>query len=143
MINRKFYLSISVLGLLAMTLGQFMARPQFYGTGFGRAWAHVFWLGFLFFIVPLVALSVGYIAHHKNPLVVATGRYQLMGTAIITGFVGLVTIAAMVMGNEALTGYDGDARRGVFVVWLLLIVTLTIINLLILAIRQPRQVKRF
>ena len=122
-----------------MALGQFIARPQFYGTELGRAWAHIFWLGLLLLLGSLLTWFTRYIAHHKNPRVVNAGKRQALGVLCITSLVGAATIIAMIMGNDALTGYDGDARRGIFVIWLLLLVTFTIINLATLLFRQMRQ----
>jgi hypothetical protein len=126
-----------------MAFSQFMSRPKFYGTLFGRAWAHVFWLGFLLFIYSLITLFSGYVTHHKNSLIRSIGKYQVIGMVAVTAVVGIMTLATILMGNEALTEYDGGARRGVFALWLLLIVTFTITNLLTLFIRQLTQRKRF
>lgn len=126
-----------------MALGKFMARPQFYGTKFGRAWAHVFWFGFLLFFIPLLTMLITYVSHHKNPQVRNAGKYQVIGMVGITVTIGFLTLAAMLAGNEALTGYDGDARKGVFAIWLLFIALLALTNLFLLMIRQLRQAKRF
>lgn len=126
-----------------MALGQFMALPQYYGTEFGRAYAHVFWIGFLLFSGAITAWFIRYIAHHKNPKIVDAGRYQLIGTIGVTGAVGIFTIAAIIMGNDTLTQYDGDVRKGVFVVWVLLLLIFTTLNISVLVFRRQTVVKRF
>lgn len=143
MLNRKTYLIISIVGLVTMGLGQFMAQPQFYGSEYGRAWAHIFWFGFMLFLGSLLTWFTRYVAHNKNPRVVDAGKYQVMGIISVTGLVGLITITAIIMGNNALTEHDGDVRRGVFVIWLLLLSALTIINVGMLLFRQLKLAKRF
>ncbi len=133
MLNRRVYLITSTFGLVVMALGQILARPQFYGTEFGRAWAHVFWFGFFLFFGSLLTWFTRYIAHHKNPRVVDAGKYQVAGVIGVTGMVVLVAIAAIIMGNDAGGGSDG---KGAFVIWLTLLLAFTMINLGILVFRQ-------
>lgn len=140
--SKKLYLTASAFGLLTMVLGQFMAKPQFYGTMVGRAWAHVFWLGLVLFTVPLVKLFIGYVVHHNDSLVAKAGKYELIGLVSVTCIAGLVTVVAMIMGDDALTGYDGDGRKGVFVIWLLMITAFTVVNLFTLLIKRLRQAKQ-
>jgi len=142
MLNKKYFLVFSTIGLTLLILGQVLAKSRFYGSFLGRSWAHVFWLGFLLVVAPSVIWFVQYIAYNRNPLIVMAGKYQLTLLASVTLIVGLLTLASIAMGNRALTGYDGDARRGVFVFWLLLIFVFTVINIIILAVRSLRKASR-
>lgn len=150
MLYRRKYLTLSIIGLAVMALGQFMARPQFYGTGFGRAWGHIFWLGFLMLATTLLTWFTRYIANHKNPVVVNAGKNELKIIAFITGLTGFLAITlgiyeqlvpSYAATHVTISGSDGDGRRGAFVWWLLLIVFFTLINL-VLAIRKRGHFKR-
>lgn len=125
-----------------MAIGQLIAKPQYYGTELGRAWAHVFWFGFLLFFGPILTWFTRYVANHKNPRVADARKYQVVGVISITGVVGLSVLVEVVRGNDSLTGYDGDARRGMFVIWLLLILIFTVVNVAVLILRQLKLRKR-
>jgi hypothetical protein len=82
------------------------------------------------------------VANHKNPRVADARKYQVVGVISITGVVGLSVLVEVVRGNDSLTGYDGDARRGMFVIWLLLILIFTVVNVAVLILRQLKLRKR-
>jgi hypothetical protein len=136
MYHKKPYLIGGIAGLSLIVLGQILARPRFYGSTPGRAWAHVFWLGFLLLMGSALVWFTKYVAQHDDPAVVRAGRYQIFGIAGITCLIGLLTIASVISRDPSFTAYHSHAGRGMFALWLLLSLLFTIANILVLAIRR-------
>lgn len=72
-------------------------------------------------------------------------RYQLSGIISITAFIGFCAVALYVYEklnpsyaatHITVSGYDGAARRGMFVWWLFLVLLFTFLNIGILIIRR-------
>jgi hypothetical protein len=121
-----------------MLVGQLLARPSLYGTALGRSWAHVFWLGFALFAVPLLTRFVFYVAYNPRPAVIRAGWYQLIGTGAVTVLVAIFVLVVAwhevsSYGSTLLTAQDGDARRGVSALWAFFVLLFTAGNLLGLA----------
>lgn len=77
-------------------------------------------------------------------------QYQLAGIGCITVFIGFCALGLFLYEkinpsyaetHVSLSGY-GEGRKGMFVLWLLLIFVFTIIHLAVFAYRQFRQLSK-
>lgn len=84
--KKYFYIS-ALVGVSLMVIGQLLSRPTFYGTGMGRAWANIFWLGLLLLSYPLLIMLMRFILrnnwHHQAMRRVIVGLVVLLLTATL------------------------------------------------------------
>jgi hypothetical protein len=138
MYKYRYVLALWLLGLCLVVTSQIAVLGEHYSNSWGDTWAIVCFSGLTIVSIAVSLIIVACVNHLKHTFFNTTIRVQTFGIVLITNLAVLYCLQSVLSQSDELTMSDGDARRGVFIIWLALIIFFTLVNSLLGALRAIR-----